>query len=545
MRILFRILAIVFLMSSIKYSQNQNVDLLGSLNQYSATGYNDIWGYAADGREYALLGVKSGTSIVDVTNPAQPVEAAFIPGPFSTWRDIKTHSHYAYVVTEGTSAGNGLQIIDLSQLPSSAALENTITTWFSRAHNIFIDNGFAYVIGTNNGGGMHILDLSDPVNPSRTAYYTGSGYIHDVYVWDDTVVACAETTYDLVDVTNKSNPFKISGSPLLGGIYAHSGWMTEDKRYFIAAEEFNQRDITVWDLQDRASWDLIVSEWQMPGNSPVHNIFVKGDFAHISYYKDGYVVLDISDPSSPVKVGQYDTYPSASGTYQGAWGCYPFLPSGNVLISDISTGLYIFDFTLDNPSVPVELISFTHKIENKTINFSWETITEINNRGFEIQRSTSENSGGSDWKAIGFIEGAGNSTEKIKYSFSDANPANGISYYRLVQFDFNGTSKAYPSVEINFNINMTFSLAQNYPNPFNPTTKINFTVPFINEQHASIVNLKIYDMLGNEVAVLVNESKEAGSYEIEFNGEGLSSGIYITRLSANGNTQSIKMNLLK
>lgn len=329
-----------------------NVTFLSNLNQYPLQEYNDIWGYVdGKGIEYALLGCGHGTSIVRIDNPVIPQEVAFIPGPSSSWRDIKTHGMYAYIVTEGTGTGRGLQIVDLSQLPDTATLVNTLETWFTRAHNIYIDNGFAYVIGTNNGGGMHILDLSNPTNPTETAYYTASGYIHDVYVWNDTVVVCAGSSqiYQLIDVTNKSNPQLISSSISLPGIYAHSGWMTEDKRYFLACEEFNIRDITVWDLVDRTTWDLTVSSWSLPtGSSIIHNLFIKGDFAHISYYTSGYVVLDISDPTNPQLVAQYDTYPSTNGgTYNGAWGCYPYLPSGNTIISDIETGLYVLHFDGD------------------------------------------------------------------------------------------------------------------------------------------------------------------------------------------------------
>ncbi len=126
------------------------------------------------------------------------------------------------------------------------------------------------------GGGMHILDLSNPVNPTQTAYYTASGYIHDVYVWDDTVVACAGSSgeFHLVDVSDKSNPQFISASSPIPGIYAHSGWMTEDKRYFYATEEFNAVDITVWDLQDRTSWDLVISVVETNSGATVHNLFI-------------------------------------------------------------------------------------------------------------------------------------------------------------------------------------------------------------------------------------------------------------------------------
>ncbi len=428
---------------------SQNVDFLGQLNPYPNTAYADIWGYAADGREYALMGVTGGTSIIDVTNPANPAEVDFIPGPTAPpyeWRDIKTHLNYAYVVTEGTGSGQGLQIIDLSNLPTSASLVNTVDTWFNRAHDIFIDNGYAYVVGTGGGGGMHILDLSDPVNPVETAYYTASGYIHDVYVWDDTAVACAADSYDLVDVSNKNNPQLVSLSSPIPGIYAHSGWMTEDKQYFIAAEEFNVRDLIVYDLQDRTTWDVVVPSWQMSGNSPIHNIFVLGNYAHISYYKDGYVVLDISDPTAPTFAGQYDTFPGSGGTYDGAWGCYPYLPSGNVIISDLSTGLYVLDFLGDNTT----------------------------------------------------------STDDIR---------------------------SQP---------VEFELKQNYPNPFNPSTNISFLIP-----KSGLVTLKIFNIIGEEVAELLNEFKEAGNYEINFSADNLTTGIYIAQLSTGNNIQTIKMSLLK
>ena len=160
-----KILLTILFAASFLVAQN-NVTLLSNLNQHPSAGYNDIWGYVdGAGNEYALLGVQTGTSIVNVTNPANPVQVTFIPGPSSTWRDIKTHSTYAYIVTEGTGTGRGLQIVDLSQLPGTATLVNTIETWFTRAHNIYIDNGYAYVIGTNNGGGMHILDLPNAELP--------------------------------------------------------------------------------------------------------------------------------------------------------------------------------------------------------------------------------------------------------------------------------------------------------------------------------------------------------------------------------------------
>jgi len=519
-------------------SAQSDVELLGQLNPYPNLAYTDIWGYAAYGREYALMGVTGGTSIIDVTNPAIPVEVDFIsgpPAPSYEWRDIKTHLNYAYVVTEGTGSGQGLQIIDLSNLPTSASLVNTVDTWFSRAHDIFIDNGYAYIVGTNGGGGMHILDLSDPVNPTETAYYTASGYIHDLYVWDDTVVVCAGSSgeYHLVNVSNKSNPQFISASSPISGIYAHSGWMTENKRYFIAAEEFNVKDLIVYDLLDRSTWDVVVPSWQMSGNSPIHNIFVLGNYAHISYYKDGYVVLDISDPTAPTLAGQYDTFPGSGGTYDGAWGCYPYLPSGNIIISDLSTGLYMFSF---DSGLPVELTSFTARIDERNIILNWATATETNNFGFEIQRRS-----GHEYTTIGFVEGHGNSNSPKHYNFIDTDIGlSGNYYYRLKQIDIDGTIEFSEEIEVEFFNPSKFELRQNYPNPFNPSTNINFLIPV-----PGLVTLKVYSILGEEVAELINEFIEARNYEINFSAANLTTGIYIAKLSAGNNIQTIKMSLLK
>ncbi len=379
-----------------------NVDLIGSAQAASEPRFSDVWGYVdGTGREYALVGGFNNTLVYDLNDPANPQLVSSIPGPPSIWRDIKVHSTYAYVITEGSGEGEGLQIIDLSGLPSSAVLVKSDATYFTSAHNIFIDDGYGYVIGTGGVGGMHILDLADPENPSQTAYYSSSGYIHDVYVWNDTVVACAANSYDLVDVTDKSSPQLISESVELPGIYAHSGWMTEDKRYFIASEEFNVRDITVWDLQDRTSWNLVVPSFQMQSNSTIHNIFIKGNYAHISYYGDGYVVLDISDPLNPFVAGQYDTYPSGSAGYNGAWGCYPYLPSGNTIIVDIQTGLYVLKFNANDVAPVVSnLFSEEFILNNQPVIISGNIFDDNNLTDAKLYYRTVIESSTSEWQMV-------------------------------------------------------------------------------------------------------------------------------------------------
>jgi len=406
-----------------------NIELISNLDEHSA-GYADIWGYVDPmGNEYALLAVRDGTSIISLADPANPFEIAFIPATNTVWRDIKVHGEYAYVVSDQTN--DGLQIIDLSQLPGTATLVNQTTAFFEQSHNIFIDNGFLYVVATE-GGGMHILDLSDPVNPTETAVYNESGFIHDLYVWNDTVVACTGTSgeFHLVDVSDKSNPQFISASPSIPEIYAHSGWMTEDKRYFFGTEEFNEVDITVWDLQDRTSWDLVIPSWETNSGATVHNLFILGDYAHISYYSDGYVVLDISNPEIPFLVGEYST--------SALWGCYPYLPSGITIGSDMSNGLYVFQFTAADVPPTINHTPITEVLDEDPVMISATIVDNEQVTAANTRYRTTINGNTGDWNLVTDPNGPSNNV----YEFEIPGYGNQttVEYYISAQDNNNNVS---------------------------------------------------------------------------------------------------------
>jgi hypothetical protein len=189
--------------------------------------------------------------------------------------------------------------------------------------------------------------------------------------------------------------------------------------------------------------------------------------------------------------------------------------------------------------VPVELTSFTAKAEKSIVILSWSTATELNNLGFEIERKTT-----GEFYTIGFKEGHGSTTEIQNYSFEDKYVENGINFYRLKQIDFNGNHSSSEEIELDYDIPKFFSLEQNYPNPFNPSTTIKYVIP-----EKSFVSIKVFDMSGNEVVILVNEAKPSGSYEVEFNASsaagGLTSGIYFYQLRAGQFLETKKMILLK
>ncbi len=189
-----------------------------------------------------------------------------------------------------------------------------------------------------------------------------------------------------------------------------------------------------------------------------------------------------------------------------------------------------------NGIIPVELVSFSSSVINNTVGLNWITATELNNSGFEIQKSSDN----SNWNKVGFVTGHGTTSEVHNYSFIDANPLTGISYYRLKQIDFDGTSEYSNIIEIIYGTVADYSLEQNYPNPFNPTTKINYSI-----KEKGNVELRIFDLLGSEIATLVSEEKEPGNYEVYFDASNLSSGVYLYTLKAGSFVQTRKMLLMK
>jgi plastocyanin len=192
--------------------------------------------------------------------------------------------------------------------------------------------------------------------------------------------------------------------------------------------------------------------------------------------------------------------------------------------------------TLWNDIVPVELSSFTAVVNSNSVTLNWKTATETNNRGFEVQRKTSN----TEWADISFVNGSGTSTQPHEYSYSDNNLQSTKYYYRLKQVDFNGSYEYSNVIEAEVNSPIKFDLAQNYPNPFNPTTKINYSVPSNGN-----VKLTVYNVLGQEIAVLVNGFMKLGNYTVDFNASNLNSGLYFYKLESNGSSLVKKMMLVK
>ncbi|MDP4578263.1 MAG: choice-of-anchor B family protein [Schleiferiaceae bacterium] len=325
---------------------------------------NDIWGYrdSANNKEYALVGNRKGVLVVDVTNPSLGlVNKLWVPGVLSVWRDIKTWGNFAYAVHDhptGTTETNGLMIINLDSLtykyvrlpvPLSSGGVDTLR----RAHNLWIDEeGKLYAFGSNaGGGGAVIVDVaSDPWNPVVIGNYS-TYYLHDGFARNDTLYGAALwEDIQVIGVALPSQPvtFASFDSP---DHFAHNCWLSDDGNTLYTTDEVANGYVAAYNVNDLSNVDELFRHKVQPGTGLIpHNAHVDGDHLVTSYYTFGCHVLDVEFPELPVLAAYYDTSPQYSGTgYNGAWGAYPYLPSGRVLVNDIETGLWVLE--ADYPSV--------------------------------------------------------------------------------------------------------------------------------------------------------------------------------------------------
>jgi len=342
-----RYLYVLFLLSltTVLSSQNTNVTFRSKLT-YNNQKLSNIWGYAAGGREYALVGAALGMSIVDVTNPDSPVEISQISGPNSQWREIKTYQHYAYIVSEG---GSGVQIVDLTPLPAppvtfhsyfgNGAINGTLT----KAHALHVDEskGYLYLYGTNLFGGKAIVcNLNtDPYNPSYVNYVNfgsgNAGYVHDGYVDNDILYASHIYTgqFAIYNLADKNNIIQVATQPT-PGLFTHNTW--RNGNYLFTTDEVSNSFLTSYDISNTSNITQLDKIQSNPGSSSiVHNTYIHNDFAITSWYKDGFTIVDVSRPANMVQVGNYDTYDAGGNGFEGAWGVYPYLPSGTIVASNI------------------------------------------------------------------------------------------------------------------------------------------------------------------------------------------------------------------
>jgi choice-of-anchor B domain-containing protein len=367
---------------------------------------SDIWGWTdpLDGREYALMGLSNGTAFVDITDPEDPIYLGNLPTATgnSIWRDIKTYANHAYIVADH-NGDHGMQVFDLTELrnvvnPPVTFVETAHYSEFGKSHNIVIneESGFAYAVGITTGtiqcsGGLHMIDLSDPIVPTHAGCFAADGYTHDAqcvnYIGPDSDYTGAEVCFNsnedtltIVDVSDKNAPVQLSREGYAGSGYTHQGWLTEDHLYYLMDDETDELGsghntrTYIWNVQDLDAPTLIGT---YDSNNPAtdHNLYIRGNFAYEANYTSGLRILALHDIANGnlSEVAYFDTYPINNnvGTSQ-TWSVYPFFDSGTVIVSTTGGGLFVLRPQLcETPAIPTGLSTMPNG--DHSIQLSWSS----------------------------------------------------------------------------------------------------------------------------------------------------------------------------
>ncbi len=363
------------------------LDELGSGGAANVLG-NDCWGWTdpQTRKEYAIVGLTNKTSFVDISDPRNPGYLGNLPSQTgnSAWRDMKVRNNYVFIVSD-SNGSHGMQVFDLKRLRGVSPTSPQVFTndaWYSginSAHNIAInvDTGYAYIVGSNKAsGGLHVVNINNPVAPVTAGNFSGDGYTHDVqvvnyhgpdadYAGKEVAFCSNEDTVTIVDVTNKANMTMISRNGYAEDGYTHQGWLSEDHRYFYMGDELDESNFggpTRMHIFDCLNLDAPVYKGYFSGstNAIDHNLYVKGDKIYSGSYSAGIRVLQSgSDPAQLSEVAYFDTYNTdTSVNFNGVWSVFPWFASGTILVNDRQNGLFLvrlnpvqFDFPEGRPEM--------------------------------------------------------------------------------------------------------------------------------------------------------------------------------------------------
>ena len=489
-----------------------NTTLLGQLapvgiKPSGGHGYRDIWGYydPVTDKEFAILCYTEKTFIIDVSDPENPTVATTLE---ESSVDVKTFSNFL-VNSKGT-------VWDISDIYNPVVVNINVIT----GHNIYIDYPYGYSTK------QKIIDMSNPKIPTVVGMFAGTS--HDIIGLSDTVYY-AGSTMQIYDVSAPSSPKLLMEFGFTDdNSSAHNAFPTVDRNHLLITDEFGPLGLSIWDISDPDAPTQVAQYGPLHDIPTVHNVYVKENYAYISHYVDGLRILDISDPTNPIEAGYYDTYPDDVVYFEGAWGVYPFAPSGNIYVSDIKYGLFIIKFDGSDSLIKISG-TVKDKISGQPIKGAWSFV-----RG--VYKGVSDSQGNYVFHAP---KGTHNVITRMfnylpdtsEVVLSIGSPV--ILNIEIEQFPTSVSETVITNPQ-------DYNLRQNHPNPFNPTTTIAYDLPV-----ASDVTLTIYNMRGQEVARLVDAEQSAGEYQTEWNASNVSSGIYFYRLQAGDFVQTRKMVLLR
>lgn len=348
-------------------AQVSQLELLGHWRDPSIIGsaaynnaFNECWGIWKDGREYAIIGSTYGTHFIDITDPRKPIEVAKVKGGTSgasvIHRDYDDIQCYLYAVCDEGSTST-LQIIDFSDLPNAVKVVYDSDALFTRSHNIYIDIPAAKLYTAAESGmsgrfALGLYDISEPTKPVLLGHYNRFGnisanHVHDVFARNDTAyLNCGYDGFAIMDFSNPVNPksiYTLGPTEYPHSGYNHSGWLSPDGSKYLMADENHGSPLKLFDMSSKDAIRITSFLGVQKNNDEIpHNPLVSCDYAYVAYYYDGLQVYDIRDVNNPQRVAYYPTCSIPNRrSYEGAWGTYPYFPSGNIAVADMQDGLFV------------------------------------------------------------------------------------------------------------------------------------------------------------------------------------------------------------
>ncbi|MFC1758845.1 choice-of-anchor B family protein [Planctomycetota bacterium] len=367
----------VTVISHLPMSELGGKDPVSDRNNSGKANGSDLWGWTdpETNREYALFGRSDTVSFVDITDAANPAFLGMLPTHSLNrlYRDVKTYQNYAYVVAD--VSGHGMQVFDLTRLrgvteqPNDFWVADSHYDGFGGAHNIVInpESGFAIAVGSDTfNGGMHFIDLQNPLDPKPLGGVQSLGYTHDAqavtyrgpdsdYVGHEIVFAYTVDSMSIVDANNPAEPAVLSNTGYDGHRYAHQGWVTDDHRFALMNDELDELQLKqnarthIWNIEDLDE-PVYLGYYEASSQFTDHNLYVKDGLVYEANYLGGLRVLDISNIENGklTEVAWLDTQPQIDSPYfSGLWSVYPYFESSSIIMSDMVKGLIVAEVNHD------------------------------------------------------------------------------------------------------------------------------------------------------------------------------------------------------
>lgn len=353
-----------------------NVDLWKHVpaSDWGGATTNEVWGWTdpLNNEEYVILGTADGVRFYSIVHPSEPEYIGFLPthSTPSLWRTFRVYQHYLFVGSE--ASGHGMQVFDLTRLRNPEAIPATFTedahyNGFQRCHTLVIheESGLLFACGTNTySGGLHVVDISDPLEPVIAGGYSDDGYTHEAQVVTyegpdadyagDIIVFCYNgnnpASLTIVNATDPADIQTVSITNYTGGVYCHQGWLTPDSRYLYMNDELDEYNgsqpntrTLIWDVNDLDA-PVHIGDFTGPTSAVDHNLYIVGNLCMQSNYTAGFRILDTRNTASLEvnEVAYFDHHPSDDQpVFEGNWMNYPYFESGVIPLTDIYNGLFL------------------------------------------------------------------------------------------------------------------------------------------------------------------------------------------------------------